>query len=127
MLFGRSTVHWSLLHLSPVRSLLLLLFHHLTDYYAQPVQIALDCTVAAADRLLLLLLVCYLLRYTWRFVVFEWTDPVLCNTTKTYPLGGCSGEDWFLSHEKKLEAGFSIQRSLIEYRSISLPEEANLD
>lgn len=68
MLFERSTVHWSLLHLSPVRSLLLLLLHrgvhHLTDYYSQPVQIALDCTVAAAGRLLLLLLVCYLLRYT---------------------------------------------------------------
>lgn len=90
-------------------------------YYAQPVQIALDCTVAQQQRWTTVSFFCFfivlllLLReiHLRRFVVFEWTDPVLCNTHDTICWVQWKRQVFVCLSTKKLEAGFSIQRSLI--------------
>lgn len=82
-------------------------------YYAQPVQIALDCTVAQQQQrwttvsffcffiaLLLLLREIHLRR----FVVFEWTDPVLCNTHDTM-LGAVEKTGFRLSVHEEIGGG----------------------
>lgn len=126
----RSTVHWSLLShrcccISPHNLCCVCVvcvcrggrcFHNFglqSLYYAQPVQIALDCTVAQQQQrwttvsffcffiVLLLLLREIHLR---RFVVFEWTDPVLCNTHDTM-LGAVGKTGFRLSVHEEIGGG----------------------